>query len=136
MAQSLEYLSDLITPYELEKLQVAVQQQTGCRINPDQLVSVEWIDKMKEEYMNEDNFGENAHFIIDEANDSYKDQNKESLSYCDGMIVRIELLETSQPIVMYNISNTYTKGNLYCVYDGHEVTKFPMCNIFRIKESY
>jgi len=48
----------------------------------------------------------------------------------------VELKETSQPLE-YAAQNTYTKGGLYCVYktDGM-VVKFPLANIWRIKEDY
>lgn len=49
--------------------------------------------------------------------------------------VTIELKETSQPIVLQAV-NAYTKGRLYCVYDGKIVQKFPLANIWRIKEQY
>lgn len=52
------------------------------------------------------------------------------------MNVEIHLLEQSQPIVMVEVENTYAKGGLFCVLKGGYVTKFPLCNIFRIKESY
>jgi hypothetical protein len=49
--------------------------------------------------------------------------------------VKIELLETSQGLT-FKAVNTYTKGNLYCIFDGKKVMKFPMTNIFRITEDY
>lgn len=52
------------------------------------------------------------------------------------MTINIWLLETSQPIVHYNIKNSYTKGGLYCVLSGDLVYKYPMMNIFRIAETY
>ena len=52
------------------------------------------------------------------------------------MNIKIWLLETSQPIELTG-KNSYTKGGLYCVYknDGI-VVKYPLCNIFRIEETY
>ena len=53
------------------------------------------------------------------------------------MIVKIQLDETSQPVVYKNVVNTYTKGNLFCVYTSDDmVHKFPMTNIFRIVEDF
>lgn len=51
--------------------------------------------------------------------------------------VIIELKETSQPIEL-PARNTYTKGDLYCVQlpDNMGVQKFPLDNIWRIKEDY
>lgn len=53
------------------------------------------------------------------------------------MEVKIELKETSQPLVVLDAVNTYTKGKLFCVYlpDG-KVQKFPLDNIWRITEDY
>lgn len=51
------------------------------------------------------------------------------------ILVKIELTNTSQPIVV-RAKNTYTKGPLFCVYDGHTVQKFPVASIFRITEEY
>jgi len=51
------------------------------------------------------------------------------------MKVKIDLIETSQAIEIEAI-NTYTKGNLYCVYDGEKVIKFPLSNVWRIVEDY
>jgi hypothetical protein len=52
--------------------------------------------------------------------------------------VRIEvwLDETAQPIVFERARNAYTKGPLYCVYDGTCVHKFPITRLFRVVESY
>jgi len=52
------------------------------------------------------------------------------------MDIKIHLLEQSQPITMTGVTNAYTKGGMYCVLHDNEVVKFPMCNIFRVKESY
>jgi hypothetical protein len=52
------------------------------------------------------------------------------------MKVRVELKETSQSLQFDNATNTYTKGDLYCVYQDGVVTKFPLANIWRIKEDY
>lgn len=48
--------------------------------------------------------------------------------------VRIELKQTSQPIERRGVVNTYTKGDLYCVFDGVKVEKYPLANIWRITE--
>jgi hypothetical protein len=54
------------------------------------------------------------------------------------MKVEVYLQETSQRIVFEKASNTYTKGPLFCVYIKEEnvVYKYPISNIFNIKESY
>jgi hypothetical protein len=52
------------------------------------------------------------------------------------MVVVIELKETSQALTYENVSNTYTKGDLYCVYVDGLVYKFPLGNIWRITETY
>lgn len=51
------------------------------------------------------------------------------------MKVEVELKETSQKL-KYNAVNTYQKGSLYCIYDGKNVYKFPLNNIWRITEGY
>jgi hypothetical protein len=52
--------------------------------------------------------------------------------------VTISLKETSSPIVHNSVTNTYTKGDLFCVmiYELGElkVVKYPIGNIFRIIE--
>jgi|TARA_R110000765_G_C18450787_1_gene548346 hypothetical protein len=52
------------------------------------------------------------------------------------MKIEIHLQEQSQPIKLEGIENAYTKGGMYCVLKGGTVTKYPMCNIFRVKEAY
>lgn len=54
------------------------------------------------------------------------------------MQVKIRLSETSQPIIIENAENAYTKGPFYCVYikEGGIVRKFPVINIFEVQESY
>jgi len=52
------------------------------------------------------------------------------------MEVKIELKETSQAIVYNDVSNTYTKGSLYCVYVDGMVYKYPLDNIWRVSETY
>ncbi len=60
------------------------------------------------------------------------------------MKVQIELKETSQPIILEDVLNTYQKGDLFCVYllagpeafQEERVYKFPISNIWRIKEDY
>lgn len=52
------------------------------------------------------------------------------------MKVEVWLDESSQPIVFEDAKNAYTKGVLYCVYYGSNVTKFPVDHIFRVVESY
>ena len=50
--------------------------------------------------------------------------------------VSVQLKETSQPIRHEGIVNTYQKGDFYCVYDGTYTYKYPIPNIWRIKEEY
>jgi hypothetical protein len=50
------------------------------------------------------------------------------------MNIEIHLQEQSKPIKMEGVQNAYTKGGMYCVLKGGIVSKFPMCNIFRVKE--
>jgi hypothetical protein len=52
------------------------------------------------------------------------------------MIIEVHLQEQSQPIRFESVTNAYTKGGMYCILKDNEVQKFPMCNIFRVKESY
>jgi hypothetical protein len=52
------------------------------------------------------------------------------------MQIEIHLNEQSQPIKLEGIENAYTKGGMYCVLNASGVTKYPMCNIFRVKETY
>lgn len=50
--------------------------------------------------------------------------------------VKVELLTTSQPLLL-KAKNTYTKDGLFCVYlDGGQVQKFPVSNLFRVTEDY
>lgn len=52
----------------------------------------------------------------------------------------LHLNEQSKPITYENVINTYTKGGLFCVFyllkDTKTVDKYPLCNIFRIREDY
>jgi len=52
------------------------------------------------------------------------------------MKIKIELKETSSPLIYENVKNAYTKGSLYCVYYNDTVVKIPLANIFRIVEDY
>jgi len=54
--------------------------------------------------------------------------------------IKIHLLTTSEPIEHIAV-NAYTKGGLYCVLSldnnsSRVVHKYPMCNIFRVIETY
>lgn len=51
------------------------------------------------------------------------------------MKVRVQLKETSQPIV-HEATSTYTKGPFYCVQVGETAVKYPMANIWRVVEDY
>lgn len=55
------------------------------------------------------------------------------------MKVRVHLLSQSQPIIHKDIANTYTKDGVFCVLgrgDSPVVAKYPLCNIFRVMETY
>jgi hypothetical protein len=53
------------------------------------------------------------------------------------LTVKIELRETSQPIVRDDVLNTYTKGPLYVIYrEGGFVEKYPVSSLFRVTEDY
>ena len=51
------------------------------------------------------------------------------------MVVKVHLYSQSNPIIVFDVSNAYQKGDLYCVMqkDG-TVHKFPLVHIFRITE--
>ena len=53
------------------------------------------------------------------------------------MKVSIQLNNSSQPIE-HEFTNTYQKGDLYCVYCKQEerTYKYPIINIWRIAEDY
>ena len=53
-----------------------------------------------------------------------------------GVITEIHLLSQSQPIKRSEVENCYTKDGFYCVYENGKVEKYPMVNIFRVKETY
>jgi hypothetical protein len=51
--------------------------------------------------------------------------------------VIIHLKAQSQPIVHEDVINTYQKGDIFCIYvKGEVVYKYPIADIFRIKEDY
>jgi len=51
--------------------------------------------------------------------------------------VKVQLNQTSQPIIHDNVVNTYQKGAFYCVYTQDEVVfKYPICSIWRVVEKY
>ena len=52
------------------------------------------------------------------------------------MKVEIHLLSQSQPIVRESVTNAYNKEGMYCVYIDYYVEKYPLTNIFRVKETY
>lgn len=54
------------------------------------------------------------------------------------MKVEIFLQKASQRIIFENATNTYQKGDLFCVYlkDEDRVYKYPLKTIFNVKESY
>jgi len=54
------------------------------------------------------------------------------------MKVEIFLQKASQRITFDNATNTYQKGDLFCVYlkEENKVYKYPISTIFNIKEDY
>ena len=54
------------------------------------------------------------------------------------MIVEVWLDSTSSPIVYTDVTSTYQKGDLYCIYskDRNIVAKYPIANLFRVVENY
>jgi len=54
-----------------------------------------------------------------------------------SMKIEVHLLSQSKAIVYENAKNAYTKDGMYCIYkqDGF-VDKYPLINIFRVRESY
>lgn len=52
------------------------------------------------------------------------------------MKVLVHMLSQSQPIEIENVKNVYTKDGLLCVYHDEVVDKFPLVNIFRVREPY
>lgn len=58
-----------------------------------------------------------------------KDKEKE-------LIVTVQYHDQAQPMEYRNVSNTYQKGDLFCVYVDGKVYKHPIPNIWRISESY
>lgn len=51
------------------------------------------------------------------------------------MRVEVHLLHQSQPVVIEDVRNAYSKDSFYCVmvHDG-PVSKFPVEHIFRVQE--
>ncbi len=54
------------------------------------------------------------------------------------MKIWVSLFKTSQPISHEEVTNTFQKGNFYCVYveARNLVYKYPIGNIFRVVEDY
>jgi hypothetical protein len=52
------------------------------------------------------------------------------------MNIKIDLKESSSPLVFDNAKNSYTKGSLFCIYQDNKVTKIPLDNIWRVVEEY
>ena len=52
--------------------------------------------------------------------------------------VEVHLFSQSKPIVYEEVLNAYTKDGMFCVLlkEKNSVHKYPMCNIFRVTESY
>lgn len=48
--------------------------------------------------------------------------------------VVIRFHQASEPMTFENVSNTYTKGDLFCLRMGHETLKFPLMSIFSIRD--
>jgi len=56
----------------------------------------------------------------------------------EPLVVEVWLNETSKPIVYFNVTSTYTKGPLFCIYQEglKRVTKWPLGGIWRVIETY
>lgn len=53
------------------------------------------------------------------------------------MKISVHLISQSQAIEYLNVKNAYTKNGMYCIYlESGVVHKYPMCNIFRVIETY
>jgi hypothetical protein len=54
------------------------------------------------------------------------------------MKVRVHMNSQSKGVEFDNVENAYTKDGLFCVYlkDEGVVYKYPMCNIWCIKQDY
>jgi hypothetical protein len=54
------------------------------------------------------------------------------------MKVEIYLQKASQRIIFENVTNTYQKGDFFCVYlkKENKVYKYPINSLFNIKEDY
>jgi len=52
------------------------------------------------------------------------------------MEIKVHLLSQSKPMEFKDVKNAYTKDGMYCVYKDGKVHKYPMCNIFKVEESY
>jgi len=53
------------------------------------------------------------------------------------MKIEIHLLSQSRSIIYKKVKNAYTKDGLYCILKGDGfVDKYPLINIFRIRETY
>lgn len=50
------------------------------------------------------------------------------------MKIDVHMLSQSKPVTHTDVDNAYTKDGLYCIYYIGGVLKYPMINIFRIKE--
>lgn len=51
------------------------------------------------------------------------------------MKIEVHLLSQSQPMEYKDVQNAYTKDGMYCMLlEFGEVVKFPLVNIFRVKE--
>lgn len=52
------------------------------------------------------------------------------------MKITVHLLSQSKPIEHGDVGNAYVKSGMYCVLKDGVVTKYPLCNVFRIVETY
>ena len=53
------------------------------------------------------------------------------------LTVRVELMQTSQPLIYTNVINTYQKGSMFVIYTAGELShKHPIASIFRVTEDY
>lgn len=53
------------------------------------------------------------------------------------MKIEVHLLSQSKPVTASGVKNAYTKDGMYCLYlEEGTVHKYPLVNIFRVKEEY
>jgi hypothetical protein len=52
------------------------------------------------------------------------------------MYIKIRLQSHSKPLEFEDVTNTYTKGGLFCLYlkEKNMAHKYPLCNILSVQE--